>query len=104
MERGEFDDIHDFSGPDPNHFDVDDSLLRSDISELVGIPYLKEATKDEANEMLETGSCLIYGQHSRLIFPCIVGFEDKAHWVFFIVDTRAPFTYLSRQVSVPTNR
>jgi hypothetical protein len=86
IERGEFVDIHDPSGPDPSHFDVlitdvDDCLLRSDISELIGIPYLKEATKDEANQMLETTSGLIYSRHSRLLFPCVVGVENKARWV-----------------------
>src|SRR5580700_8696120 len=67
MERGEFIDVHDSSGLDPNQFDVlitdvDESVLRSDISELVGIPYLKEATKDDANQILTTGSGLVYGR------------------------------------------
>jgi len=106
-ERGEFIDIHDIGGVDPKDFDVlitdmDDNSLRTEISELIGIPYLKEATKDEANDEVEIGHCIIYGMKQRKIFPCIVRFKDKARWVFFIVDSGSPLTYLSVQVSVPT--
>ena len=43
---------------DPNDYDVlttdiNDNMLHSDISKLVDIPYLKEATKDEADKMVE---------------------------------------------------
>jgi len=106
-ERGEFIDIHDIGGVDPKDYDVlitdvDDNILRTEVSELVGIPYLKEATKDEANDKVRIGHCIIYGMKQRTIFPCIVSFLDKAHWVFFIVDSGSPLTYLSVQVSVPT--
>jgi hypothetical protein len=106
-ERGEFIDIHDIGGVDPKDYDVlitdvNDNKLRTEISELVGIPYLKEATKDEANNKVKIGHGIIYGMKQRTIFPCIVSFQDKAHWVFFIVDSGSPLTYLSVQVSVPT--
>jgi len=108
-ERGEFIDIHDIGGVDPKDYDVlitdvNDNKLRTEVSELVGIPYLKEATKDEANEKVKIGHAIIYGIKQRSIFPCIVSFQDKARWVFFIVDSSSPLTYLSVQVSVPTYR
>lgn len=97
-ERGEFIDIHDVGGVDSKDFvalitDVNDNILRSDVAELAGIPYLKEATKDEVNKVVEIGTGFVY--NFRLIFPCVVGFEDKAHWVLFIVSSGAPLTYLS---------
>jgi hypothetical protein len=49
-ERGEFVGIHDIGGVDPKNYDVlitdmNDEALRHEISELVGITYLQEATK-----------------------------------------------------------
>ncbi|KAH0612345.1 uncharacterized protein H6S33_010397 [Morchella sextelata] len=52
-ERGEFIDIHDIGGTDPGDFDVlisdvDDEKLRGEVTEIVGIPYHAEATKEDA--------------------------------------------------------
>jgi hypothetical protein len=33
----------------------------SEIAEFVGIPYLEEVTKDEANKVVEIGHGFIYG-------------------------------------------
>ncbi|KAF2182315.1 hypothetical protein K469DRAFT_752136 [Zopfia rhizophila CBS 207.26] len=101
-DRGEFIDIHDIGGVEPEDYDVlitdiDNNTLRSEVAELIGIPYLKKATKEEANNVVEIGHGITYGRKFRIIFPCVVSFEDKAHWVFFIVDTGAPLTYLSAQ-------
>src|SRR5436190_20820609 len=46
IDRGEFTDIHDIGGVEPEDFDVlitdmDDNTLRSEVAELVGIPYLE---------------------------------------------------------------
>lgn len=106
-ERGKLIDIHDVGGVDPKDYDVlisdvDDDILRTDLSELMGIPYLKEATKDEANDKVDIGHCIIYGMKQRTIFPSIVSFQDKARWVFFILVPGSPLTYLSVQVSVST--
>ena len=97
-ERGKFIDIHDVGDVDSKDFvalitDVNDNILRSDVAELAGIPYLKEATKDEANKVVEIGTGFVY--NLRLIFPCVVGFEDKAHWVFF-VRSRGVFLSIER--------
>ena len=83
---------------------MDNDALRSEISKLVGIPYLSEATKDEANKVAETGSGYLYGRNSRTIFPCVVSYRDNARWVFFIVDSGSPLTYISVEASVPTFR
>ncbi len=106
-DRGEFIDIHDVGGVDPEDFDVlitdvNDEKLRSEIAEAVGIQYLAKATEADANKVLEIGQGVIYGKKLRTIFPCVVRNKDKAHWVFFVLDTCAPLTYLSAQVSAPT--
>jgi len=109
IERGEFVDIHDIGGVEPKDYDVlltdiDNDKLHSEISKLVGIPYLKEATKDEADKVAEEIHGFAYGQKFRLIVPCVLGIEDKARWVFFIVGSGAPLTFISTQVSVNPHR
>jgi len=107
--RGTFVDVHDIGGVDPNDFDVlitdvDDNTLHNEISDLVGVPYLKEATKEEADKVADTLRGFIYGRKYRMILPCVLKIEDKAHWVFFMVNSGAPLTYISTQVSVHTYR
>jgi hypothetical protein len=109
MERGEFVDIHDIGGVSPNDYDVlitdvNDNTLHSEISKLVGIPYLEEATKDEAVKVASKLHGFSYGQMFRLILPCVVSTTDQARWIFFIVHTGAPLTYISTQVSVHPHR
>ena len=110
IERGQFIDIHDIGGVDPKDYDVlitdiSDNKLRTEIAELLGVPYLQKATEDEANKKIETATGMTYatgiagGTKFRTVFPCVVSFEDNARWVFFIVDTGAPLTYLSTHVS-----
>jgi hypothetical protein len=107
-ERGEFIDIHDIGGTDPGDFDVlisdvDDEKLRGEVTEIVGIPYHAEATKEDAiGKVIKIGDCYIFGRKFRTIFPAVVGNDTRAHWVFFIVGTGSPLTYLSAQVSAPT--
>jgi hypothetical protein len=109
IERKEFIDIHDIGPVDPKDYDVlltdiNDNILRADVAELVGIPYLEKATKDDANNVVTIGHGIIYGKTLRTIFPCVVSFQGKAHWVFFIVDSGSPLTFISSQVSIPTYR
>ena len=103
IERGQLVDIHDIGGVDLIT-DIDNDTLHSEISKLADIPYLKETTKDEADKVPEQVRGFAYGPKFRLIFPCVLSVEDKARWVFFIVDTRAPVTYISAQVSVHPHR
>ena len=105
IECGRFVDIHDIGGVDPKDYDVllsdmDNNTLHSEISKLVGIPYLEEATKDEADKVIEEINGFLYGPKHHLILPCVLSIEDKARWVFFIVDPGSPLTYISTQVSV----
>ena len=107
-ERGEFIDIHDVRGIMPKDYDVlrtdiTAGTLRDEIAEIVGIPYLTRATKDEANKKLDIGTGFVYGDSLRIMFPCVVGLEDrdKAYWAFFIMDPGSPYTYISPEVSIP---
>ena len=109
MERGEFVDIHDIGGTDPKDYDVlltdmDNHLLHSEISELVGIPYLKKTTKEEADNVVGEIRGFVYGRKFREILPCVLTIHDKARWVFFVVDSAAPLTYISSEVSVHAYR
>jgi hypothetical protein len=74
---------------DPNDYDVlikdIDDTLQSEISKIVGIPYLKEATKDEVDKMTEELNGFAYDRTFRMILPCVLSIEDKARWVFFLV-------------------
>jgi hypothetical protein len=105
IERGQFVDIHDIGGVDPKDYDVllsdiDNNTLHFGVSKRVGIPYLEEATKDETDTVPGEINGFLYGPKSCMILPCVLSIEDKARWVFFIVDSAAPVTYISRQVSV----
>jgi len=105
--RGTFVDIHDIGAVDPKDYDVlitdiDDHTLHNEISDRVGIPYLKEATKEEADKVADSLRGFVYGRKYCMILPCVLKIEEKAHWVFFIVDGGAPLTYISTQVSVHT--
>jgi hypothetical protein len=105
MERSEFVDVHDISGMNSKDYDVlitevDNDTLHSKISKLVDIPYLKEATKDEADKVAKEVRGFYYGRSLRMIFPCVFSIEDQARWVFFIVDPGVPLTYISTEVSV----
>jgi hypothetical protein len=106
IERGEFTDIHDAEVVEPKDYDVlmtdiTDKILRSEIAKLAGVAYLEKAAKDEINKV-DIGHGFLY--KFRPIFPCVVSFKDRAHWVFFVVDSGAPLTYLSSHVSVATHR
>jgi len=90
VDRGEFVDIHDRK---KEHFDV----LISDISEIVGIPYHSKASDIDARKTIEIDEATLFGRNYRIIFPCVVSREAKAHWVFFLVNTGSPTTYLSAQ-------
>jgi hypothetical protein len=109
IERGEFVDVHDISGMNPEDYDisiteVDNNTLHSEISKLVDIPYLKEATKSEADKVGKEIHGFYYGRSRCMIFPCVLSIKGKARWVFFIVDSGAPLTYISTEVSVHPHR
>jgi len=104
-----FVDIHDIGGLDPKEFDVlisdvGVSQLKHQISDAAGIPYHSPASKEEANAIVRIGDCFIYGRQVRTMFPAVVQRFGKAFWVVFLVDTGAPLTYLSAEVSPKVSR
>ena len=115
ISRGQFVDIHDIGLPNPRDYDVlipdvDHNELQHDIAEVVGIPYHSPSSKEDANKVINIGEGLIYskafidGGKPRTMFPAVVSHNasGKAHWVFLLVDTASPLTYLSAQVNNPT--
>jgi hypothetical protein len=108
-ERGDFVDIHDAAGVGPEGHDVlitdvTDEKLRTELSAIMGIEYLAKATEAEANRVPDMGEAIIFGSCNRTIFPCVVSHKYKAHWVFFLLDSGSPTTYLSEAVSALTYR
>lgn len=106
IKRKEYVDIHDVGGLNPKDYDVllidvDYNVLQGEISTLCGIPYLQEATKSDAGKKVEEATAIVFGPMHRVIFPAVVhnADKDKAHWVYFIIDTGSPLTYLSSQVN-----
>lgn len=105
-DRGGWIDIHDYDPAAPDEYDViirdvDGGKLRTEISEALSIPYLGKATEGDASKVVKYIDGHLYGYKHRPILPCVVHTHngDEAHWVFFILDTAAPATYLSPQVS-----
>ncbi|RPB15020.1 hypothetical protein P167DRAFT_571885 [Morchella conica CCBAS932] len=101
--RGEFVDIHDI-GRDPNDYDflitdIKHETLETTIAEELGIPYLPKATESQAKEVFQVGDGYIHGSKFRAIVPFVVGHKGEGRWVFFMLDSGAPLTYLSAQVS-----
>ena len=86
--------------------DIDHEKLQHEIAEVVGIPYHLPASKEDADKVVNIGEGFIYGKseiyggNPRTIFPAVVShyYSGKASWVFLLVDTTSPFTYLSAQV------
>ena len=99
---GNFIDIHDAEVVSATDYDVlitdvTDRLLRNEIADLAGIRYLQKAT-DADKEKVNVGCGFLYGSKFRPIFPCVVTSKEQSRWVFFLVHSGAPVTYLSVQV------
>lgn len=79
--------------------------MQTEISEALSIPYLSKAAKVDATKVVKYIDGHLYGYKRHPIFPCVVHAHngDEARWVFFILDTVAPTTYLSPQVSFFTS-
>jgi hypothetical protein len=95
--------VHDIGSSDSGNFDVlitdvTDTILRTEIAELVSIIYLVKATKEEANKQLDISSGFLYGNNFRPILPCVVSSEGPLS--FLHRGHCSPATYLSTQVSV----
>jgi hypothetical protein len=103
IDRGQFVDIHDVVGVQPKDY-VNKDTLHTDISKVIGIPYLKEATKDEADKVAREINGVLYGETFRMILPCVLSAKDTARWVFFLVDSGCPSNYISAEVNVHPHR
>ena len=95
----------DAPGVRPSDFDVlltdlDEETLKDEIPRYIGIPFLKEATEEEAAKVATELHGRIYSGTFRQVLPCVLSHKNKARWVFFLIDTGAPFTYISPQVSL----
>jgi hypothetical protein len=80
--------------------DITDSILKDQISERLRLEYLGPAPN---NGSLKECHGIIHGDFNRLILPLAVarGMGTPHYYIFFIMDTGSPFTYLSQQVGVP---
>lgn len=104
-EKGEWIDIHDYVPCAPGKYDtvvsnVNDGMLRTEVSEILGISYLGQAAEDDAKKVVKCIDGQLYSPRCHPIIPCVDrAYSGEARWVFFVVDTTAPVTYLSPQVS-----
>jgi hypothetical protein len=80
--------------------DIDAKILDGELSEITGVKRHSEATERVEQVGLVEG--FVYGRKSRLIFPCVVSLGGMSRWVFFVVATGFPQTYLSSKVSTIT--
>lgn len=102
--RGELADVHHIGSTDPKEYDVlitdiNHKTLDTEIAEHIGLPYLSKATEADTHEIVESATGYLYGANLRPIIPLVVRNNDQAHWVFFLLDSLAPSTYISYQVS-----
>jgi hypothetical protein len=86
--------------------DINQDVLGNELSEIAGVKYLSHATKEDADKFITRGEGFIYGRNNRLMFPCVVTYRnfytyrDISRWVFFLIGTGTPRTYLSLEVSI----
>ena len=73
--------------------DITHKTLDTTIAEELGIPYLGEATKADAEARVRIADGYIFGPNDRTIIPLVVTHKEVARWVFFILDTGCPWTY-----------
>ena len=106
LQRGEFTDIHDITPEEaiyPYEYDVllsdvTHDTLKQTISDEIGIAYISEATGD-AKQPVSVCDGYIYGPNRRPIVPLVVSYQEQSRWVFFLIDSSSPWTFLSSQVS-----
>ena len=80
-------------------FDITKETYKGEIARLVGTPYLSPATPSEATKMPIEVTGFIYGPKRRTIVSLAVSYKKECCWVFFVVDSGSPLTYLSVGVS-----
>lgn len=91
-EVGLYPEEYDITIPDISH-----ETLQHRVSEKLGIDYLSEAF-DEAKKPVSMCNGYIFGRNKRPMVALVVSHGGEYRWVFFVVDTGSPWTYVSRQV------
>ena len=81
--------------------DIDEHLLRNEISKALGSDYLSETPHLTTPHTTIDG--IMFGEHDRVIFPLVLRFPHKPSSlvVHFLYDSRSPFTFLSEEVWNP---
>ncbi|PUU73966.1 hypothetical protein B9Z19DRAFT_1134108 [Tuber borchii] len=75
--------------------DVTEDIYAGDISRLMGVSYLSQAPDLLARDLPVEVGAIIYGPNGRTITSLIVTYKGNSRWVFFLIDTGAPKTFLS---------
>ena len=78
--------------------DVDEDLLRNDVSKALGSDYLSETPHLTTPHYTVEG--IMFGQHSRILFPLVLRSLNKPSSivVHFLYNSGSPFTFLSEEV------
>jgi hypothetical protein len=77
--------------------DIDDEILRNDISEALASPYLSETP--HLSSPIPKVNGVVFGRLGRIFFPLVVAIRGSPSYIIhFIYDSGSPFTFLSRQV------
>ena len=74
--------------------DVHEKDLHSAIAKKLKITYLGEADRKSEKEL----NGILWGMYDRVMVPIIMEFKGKRKYVFFLVDTGSPKTFVSEHV------
>jgi hypothetical protein len=78
--------------------DIDENILRNEISTALGSAYLSETPHLTTPHTTIDG--IMFGEHDRILFPLVLRFPNKSSSivVHFIYHSGSPFTFLSEEV------
>lgn len=80
--------------------DVQHETLETTIATELGITYLSKVSKEIQRKVFREAYRYLYGPNDRAIIPLPVISGNTALWVFFVIDSGAPNTHISPQVSL----
>jgi hypothetical protein len=81
--------------------DLDNYVLRHDVAFKLGVEYLSPAVHKVAHKRERLLDGLVHGvRRPRIIVPAVVisGAGGVPRWLFFVLDSMTPWTFLSKQV------
>jgi len=76
--------------------DIDERLLRSEISTELGSAYLSETPHLTSPHATVNG--IVFGKYKRMLFPLVVRLKSRSYVIHFLYDSGSPFTFLSQEV------